>query len=286
MSQINLGIVTAALGALGFGLMPIFAKIAFESGVGPVSLMVWRYGVASLIGLLYCIEFVRLGRQVIGPLLAGALFGGVNVFYFYGLQHLPVALTGIIFFSFPLFAILFEVLFFRVSFTLKKSVSLLFILAATLMSFSFESMGGLDVIWIALTFISPAGYGLFLVLSSRFLAKSTVTQRMPGIYFGALFVMMLTSLFLHGSIEWPNSANGLIACLLIGVVSTVGALTLTMIGLKLAGSFRTSVAGASEIFVCVAVGGFWFHEPIHIAQWIGAALIFLANLNLAERDDV
>ncbi|HLT78337.1 MAG TPA: hypothetical protein VKZ87_13215 [Ferrovibrio sp.] len=42
------GMALVALGAVGFGLMPLFARTAYAEGLLPLSLLAWRFAIATL----------------------------------------------------------------------------------------------------------------------------------------------------------------------------------------------------------------------------------------------
>lgn len=97
----------AAGAATAFGTLAISAKLAYEEGAGPVSLLAARFAVAAALMLAWHAitrRSVALPARRLVPLL---LLGGVGYafessLFFLALERAPAAVVELIFYSFPL----------------------------------------------------------------------------------------------------------------------------------------------------------------------------------------
>src|SRR3546814_12850395 len=90
-----------ALGAIGAGLMPLFARTAYAEGLPPLSLLVWRFAFASLCFLPFAPRLIAAKRDTLVAIAAGVGFTGPTFLSFLALEHLTVGLTVLIVFPYP-----------------------------------------------------------------------------------------------------------------------------------------------------------------------------------------
>ncbi|WP_300302552.1 DMT family transporter [Ferrovibrio sp.] len=278
------GMALVAFGAVGFGLMPLFARIAYAEGLPPLSLLTWRFGIATLCLLPFAGRMIAAKRDALVATLAGAGYMGTMFFYFLALQQLSVALTVLILFTYPLFTILLGWLAFGERLTWPNAVAALLVLAAAMLILSPAGFGndGLPLIAIGMAFIPPLAYAVFMHVAAKRLSAVTIPVRLGGVFLGGLIAMLLLGLLMDGGITNPASIAGWGAVLALAIVSTVGALGLLLLGAPAAGAERTAIAGASELVTALAVGAIAFGESLDLRMIGGTILIFVAIL-LAAR---
>lgn len=97
----------AAGAATAFGTLAIFAKLAYEEGAGPISLLGARFAIAAALMLAWHAatgRSVRLPRRRLLPLLllGGAGYAFESSLFFLALEKAPAAVVELIFYSFPL----------------------------------------------------------------------------------------------------------------------------------------------------------------------------------------
>lgn len=276
-----------AFGAIGFGLMPLFARTAYAEGLPPLSLLTWRFGIAVLCMLPFLARMIAAPREMLVATLSGAGYMGINLFYFLALERLTVGLTVLILFTYPLFTILIGWLGFREKLTWQNAVAALLVLAAAMLILSPAGFGdgALDWVGIGMAFVPPAAYALFVHVAAKQLSRMTVPVRLGGVFLGGLIAMLVLGLIMDGGITSPASLPGWGAVVALAILSTVVALGLLLIGAPAAGAERTAIAGASELVTALAVGALAFGENLDIRMVGGAVLIFAAII-LAARSPV
>lgn len=274
-----------ALGAIGFGLMPLFARTAYADGLPPLSLLSWRFAIAFLCLLPFLPRMLAAKRDMLVAVIAGAGYMGTMFFYFLALQHLTVALTVLILFTYPLFTILLGWLVFRARLTWQNAVAALLVLVAALLILS---PAGIDShanpLAVGMAFIPPLAYAAFMHLAARRLSGIAIPVRLGGVFLGGLLAMLALGLLMDGGVATPASATGWGATLALAVISTVGALGLLLYGAPAAGAERTAVAGASELVTALIVGALAYGEQLDAITMVGAVLIVGAIL-LAARGE-
>lgn len=279
------GMALVALGAVGFGLMPLFARTAYAEGLLPLSLLAWRFAIATLCLLPFAGRMLAARRDMLAAIAAGAFYMGVNLFYFLALRELTVALTVLILFTYPLFTILLGWLVFRERLTWPNAMAALLVLLAALLILSPAGLGE-HTNWsgIAMAFVPPVAYAIFIHIAAKRLAGMAVPVRLGGVFLGGLLAMLVLGLVLDGRIAVPATPLAWFATAGLALVSTVGALGLLLIGAAIAGAERAAIAGASELVMALLIGAIAFGESLEPAMLIGAGLIMVA-ITLAARPD-
>lgn len=272
------GMALVALGAIGFGLMPLFARTAYADGLSALSLLSWRFGFAFACLLPFLPKLLAAKRDTLVAVLAGAGYMGINLFYFLALERLTVALTVLILFTYPLFTILIGWLGFRERLTWQNALAALLVLAAAMLILSPAGFGNDTLPWIgiAMAFVPPAAYALFVHVAAKRLSRMTIPVRLGGVFLGGLVAMLALGLAFDGRIASPASLAGWWSVVALALLSTVMALGLLLIGAPAAGAERSAIAGASELVTALAVGAVAFGERLDVSVVGGAALIVVA----------
>ncbi len=100
------GFVFLAITALAFGSAPTFAKVAFDSGVNPISLQIFRFSITFfciLTATLVINQLQKIRLEDLIRLLALALATAISSFcYMTAVDYVSVAVASLTFFTFPL----------------------------------------------------------------------------------------------------------------------------------------------------------------------------------------
>lgn len=278
------GMALVGLGAIGFGLMPLFARTAYAEGLAPASLLVWRFVFAVLCCLPMLPRMAAAPRPLAIAVLAGASYMGSMLFYFIALQHLSVALTVLILFTYPLFTILLGRLFFGQRLTAASLAAAILIIAAAVFILSPERLANADLLTIGAAFVPPLAYALFINVAARHLASLEIPVRLGGVFLGGLFTMIALAFAMEGGITVPATPLAWSVAAALGVFSTFGALGLLLVGAPIAGPERSAIAGASELVTSLAVGILAFGEILDWRTALGAVLILVALIVSARTE--
>jgi len=274
------GSILVLISAVSFGLMPIFARFAYGSGVGVQELLFIRFVLAFfLMGI-----FLRLTGRVSIPsrnhLLVLLVLGGVVYFlqstlYFTALLHIPVSVAALVLGTYPAFAT-------AGSLALgweKISVSIALSLLLALVGLALVANPILNVAVVGISFALGAAitYTAYILVSAR------VLNGLSG-EIGSFYIMGAASLsfgisgLLSGELHLAWNFEAWIWVLMISLICTFLAITIFFQGLKIVGPSRASILSTADLITSVLAASVIFNELLSITQLIGGLLILLATI--------
>ena len=274
------GILFVLVSAVSFGLMPIFARFAYGTGVGVQELLFMRFVLAFLLTG----TFLRVTGQLFMPqrdhLLILLALGGIgyflqSTFYFTALLYVPVSVVALLLYTYPAFVT-------ACSLALgweKFSVSVILSLLLALLGLVLVANPMLDVAatGIVIALGAPVTYTAYILISKR------VLEGLSG-EVGSFYVMGSASLsfgisgLATGGLHLTWNVEAWIWVIMIGLISTSLAAAMFFKGLKLVGPSRASILSTAELITSVVAASFIFNELLSVTQLIGGLLILLATV--------
>ena len=277
MGKESTGIFLVLVSAVSFGLMPIFARLAYYQGVGVDELLFVRFLLAFLImGAVYSNQRLVLPtrRDLVALIfLGGLLYFLQSTLYFNSLLYSPIAIVELVLYTYPVFVTVG-------AFALGlESVSRPLIAAIVI------ALVGLFLI--ANPLGNSIGFGVVLVLGASLtytvyiLVGSRVLKRVGGdvaalIVMGAASVSFGLTGVLTGSIRLKWSVAGWFWVLVMSLICTVIAVTTFFMGLSRVGPSRAALISLIEPVVAVFVALLLFGNALTTSQWFGGLLILIA----------
>lgn len=297
---INAGLALVVLSAASFGLMPVFAKLAYAEMDMPQAhqvktLLTIRFIVAALcMWAIWLVQRKRTGELPLRrgklslsrllPLVAlGALgYVGQSYSYFTALGTISASATGLLLYTYPILVTILAWLFLRESMDMRKIVAL-----------SVASVGALLVLGIFSSVLGGAGlgtlnpegvawglsaagiYSLYIVAGARFTRDVSPIFSSAVIITSAGLVYLVWGL-LAGDLHIDLSLQAWIWAVLIAVVCTVLSIVAFFAGLATVGPSRAAIVSTLEPAVTVALAALILHERLSLEQVGGGALILLA----------
>lgn len=278
------GILSALCAAVVYGAVPNYARLAFLNGVPTLETVFYRTSaVALILGLVAASrgESFRLNRaswpsfvfQSMATLMVSAC-------YLASVQFLPVTLSVIIFYLFPVLIILAAPL-------AEGHFPGWSRLAVALLGFSglvvaigpaFESISALGLV---LAFLGAVGCML------QFFSGRMLSRHLPPAVFGSMVhlaiwpVMLALALYFGGgtlTLIDGRSALGPLAGLAVGVVciAYLGGYFFHMSSVRAAPSSVVAPYFNLEPIVSTALAVFVLGEAMTVNQWAGGAMVFAA----------
>ena len=283
MRKDRLGVFLVLVSAIAFGLMPVFARLAYSYAVGVDELLFIRFGFAFLIvgGILAASRrFVLPKREDLLILIGlGALGYFVqSTLYFTSVIYAPVAIVALILYTYPVFVTVgaFALGWEKISGRLAAALIIALV----------------GLILVANPFGNPVGLGAMLALGASvtytlyILCGSRVLRRVDGVL-AAFFVMGAASFSfgvdgaLSGSIrvEWSFGAWFWVA--VITILCTVIAVTAFFLGLSKIGPSKSSLISLIEPVTSILASTWLFGNALTVSQWLGGLLILAATAIIA-----
>lgn len=259
--------------------MPVWAKLAYATGLTPLVLVILRTFIAGFVLLGFfairrqSIRIPHTSRKHVAVLCW--LYAAMMITYFIACQNLDSGVANAVFHLYPVIIIVLSLFLKRSRLDVGK------VIAATLAVAGFvllANYGGetLSVSSMVLAVISATLFALYSLMLD--------TSNVKGIdSFILTFYVCITSCF-ASSVLWlldgasiPYVApEGLIYALLIGLFSTVCALALYIKSTQILGPIMASVLSNIEVVITFVMGIWLLSESVETATAMGCALVVIA----------
>jgi drug/metabolite transporter (DMT)-like permease len=268
------GLALILVSTVAYGAMPIFAKVAYASGVRPIPLLAWRFALATLF-------FTLLPPRSALPLpwtkrltlwAIGAVFVVNALAYFKALETVPASTVALLLYTYPVIVTLLSGLLGLDALTPRG------LAAALLAAAGCALTAGGSVGWgpgVLLALLTAFVYAAYIILGSRFAAH--VPAEVAALHLTQVCTLVFVPWAIaQGSLWLPAEPRAWGATLLITVFSTVVALRSFLAGLARVGPARAAVLSSFEVVVTMTLAAIFLRERLGPRQWAGAGLILFA----------
>jgi drug/metabolite transporter (DMT)-like permease len=272
----NSGILLVAISAVSFGLIPIFAKMAYSSGTSIYTLLFLRFLVAT--AFMFSLMFIRKlplpsRKEIISFLLLGAFgYAGQAFCYFMALNYASASVVALLIYTYPALVMIGSAIFLKERITTQKIVSLVlaFVGAFIIIGAEFEASPP----GIILAISSAVFYSIYILINSRIIKAGMGIQSSAFTMLGVVFVYGIMNLF--AGFTPPKETVGYIAILLIAMISTVLAFWSFLTGLEKTGASTTALVSTLEPVVIILSSVIFLSEKLTINIILGGILILTA----------
>ena len=274
------GYLLGALAAATYGLNPLFALPLYRAGMGPDSVLFFRYLFA--LPMLFVLLRVRGGRLTVtrdevGPLvLMGLLMGASSLTLFESYRHMEAGIASTLLFIYPVIVSGLMCLLYGELFSWLMACCMLLTLSGIGMLYKASNGATLSLDGTLLVITSAASYALYIVAINR-----GPLQRLPTLTTTFYVLLFGLSLFLFrvvrsGEILLPDRWylwGNLIA---LALFPTTISLVATTAAIQRIGSTPTALLGALEPVTAIVIGVVGFGERLSIRDIAGIGLILVA----------
>ncbi len=277
-----IGMGFIAISAVGFGMMPLFANIAYQAGATPVSVLFLRFSIAALIMLGITIktqEVFPRGKTLIVLVLMGAVgYAGQSLSYFTALRYAPAGLVAILLYIYPALVTGLSFIVFKHPITRVKFFTLLLSLAGIPLVIGWQSGG--QLLGIALGLLAAIMYAVYIIIGTKVMqntnafVSSTIIVTSAGVAFGGVTIW-------HG-LSFPATLAGWGAILGLALISTVVAIVMFFKGIQRIGPVDAAMLSTLEPVVAVGLAWAFMGERLTIVNLCGGMMILTAALLLAR----
>jgi drug/metabolite transporter (DMT)-like permease len=282
------GALMCAGSAAAFGAMGIFGKLAYDAGVGVLTLLVVRFALATVI-LSVAREARRPTKTALPPrrmLLIALGLGAIGYaaqsgLYFTALTRIDAGLTGLALYIYPSLVTLGAVALGRDRLDRVRVGSLLLAFAGLALVLFVGDPAHVDALGVALALGAALAYTGYILISD-----TVVSGRLDPLTLSTLVCAGATVSFalvaaLSGEASFSFDAEGWLWLAAIALVSTVLAIVLFFGGLARVGPSRASIISTIEPLVTVLLAFIVFGEALSATQLFGGALV-LASVVLVQ----
>jgi drug/metabolite transporter (DMT)-like permease len=272
----GMGPLACLLSAAAFGVMAIFAKLAYDESVTLEALLLVRFGVAG--ALLLAVAQLRGRFRGMGwhAIVTGLLMGAVGYaaqsgLYFGALTRVDASQVALVFCVYPLLVMVGAVLTRRERPSVKRGVALVLALVGVALVLGGVAAGSLDGVGAVLAFGSAVVYTVYILVGDR-VAGADPLAFTALVCCGAFTTFTVWSA-LQGAPDLGFAATGWLWLFMIALVSTVGAILLFFFGLSQVGPTVATLLSIVEPVVTVTGAALVFGESLSAQQALGGVLV-------------
>jgi drug/metabolite transporter (DMT)-like permease len=262
--------------AVAFGTLSIFAKLAYNHGLGTEQLLAFRFALAA-IGM-WALSFavgqnpLRLSRRQATSLVAvGAVLYTLQAMtYFIALRTLPASLAVLIVYIYPSLVVIAAWLFLgrRVSRWHVGALIASFVGVILLVGGAPFQLGTGLIFALA----APLTYTTFILISERVMAAVPPVAASAVMMSGTAVVLCVIALF-QGQLVLPATQAAWAVSIGIAVVPTMIAISLFLAGLPRVGAARASLISTLELVVTVTLAILLLGDRFTPLEAVGGVLV-------------
>ena len=271
---------TAAVVAasVGFGLVPLFARELQAAGVADAAIAFYRFAFTALLLLPLLPRAPEKRRPALAMGATGLLVSLGWLGYLDALRMLPVASAGVVYMSYPLFALLFGFLLTGVRSGWRGWLAGGMILAGAMVLADGGGLAGATPASLAKALAAPLTFGLAIVIFTNVVHGLTSAERLVCAAIGSVLGMTPLLAATPAAAFLPADAS---AWALIAAMALVTALLPQLVYMAAAprvGPGRAAAAGSVELPTMIAIGALAFGEALGPREIASAALVLAAIL--------
>lgn len=270
------GYFFAILSAVTYGLIPLFILPIKAMHFSLDVTLFYRFTISALFILailLYRKENLKINRsEFFLFLLLGILFALSSEFLFLAYDYLSAGIASTILFVYPAIVALIMAFFFKEKITRMTALSLFITLAGIYLLSTKQSALDINFAGLAIALLSALCYALYIVKVNKSEIKASGYKiTFYSLVFSASYYLA-KALWFQQPLLLPN-AKLLVDIALFGLLTSVISITALVYAIKQIGSTPTSIMGALEPVVAVAISVLFFHENFTFRLSMGISLI-------------
>ena len=279
-----MGIIFILISGASFGLLPWFARTAYDHGTEPLGMLAVRFTFASIVLLAIhsfrkkeiSLPSRKLGIQLF--LLGAVGYAPQATFFFFGVERIDTSLATVIFYTYPAFVVLASWVVFRHTPSVRMTACLIVAVFGTALTAGQISSG--SGIGVALMFGAAIWYTGYILVSSKIAGQSGAFVSLTYVMVGAAVSHLLLLALLRPSL--PQDTTGWLAVFAAAIVSTVIAMGFFFAGVSRIGPGEAAVFSTIEPVVSIAVGVYALDENLTTTRIIGALCVLVSVAVLAQ----
>jgi len=288
------GIIFVIIAAIGFASKGILVKLTLAEGVSIPAQMLWRYGTASIIFILFILlkykkhNIFNHSKKSIYTIFLAGFFGCYLATYadYRGLELLEATISRFILFTFPVFVILINSAIEKKFPPKRQIIAMLFIQVGMyfLLIIETESIDDLNIEGILWGLLAAFIYAVYLILMHK--STKTFSSIVASSYI-VIFAFFVTLMEFQIADRWEEELyindNAFWLLMLTAFIATFLPITLMAEGIKRLGSSRASIISTSSPFLTIIMAYIFLEEIMTSYQMLGGVIIFISVIILERK---
>ncbi|RSK54678.1 DMT family transporter [Bacillus canaveralius] len=276
-----LGIFLILISATGFGLLPIFALYAYDSGISVATLLFLRFAFAAMILFSYPLikkQPLAITKKLLVSLfiLGGVLYSLQSTFYFVAVQYIPASLAALILYLYPVFVAVLSFFINKEKLSKPLLVSIIVSLFGMVLILGAPA-GNVNYTGLLLALGAAIVYSVYIIFGNLVAIK---VQPIITSAFTALFasISFLAGGLLTNTLNFHFEMSGWIPIVGIALFSTVIAMFTFFAGMNIIGPTKASILSMAEPVVTIVCSTLLFGENMSILQLSGGIIVLTGAL--------
>ena len=200
-----------ALTASTFALGSTLIRFAYDAGAGTLTIVMTRTSVAAL-GLALVLTLARAPlrfdrRERWAAPLIGLFLAGYSGAFYMGMEYMPVALTVVTFYTYPLFTGLFGWLVGRERIGVRGGGALLLAFLGLMLALNVSGRS-FSLVGASWALLGAVGFAAVLILSGRLLPQRSDTRPRTLVMLATASVACTAVTLASGEVWFPTTALG------------------------------------------------------------------------------
>lgn len=282
MDKQTRGIINGMVSGISFGLIPLFSIPVIASGMGNVSILVYRFlfGSMAMLGMLLLrktdmrISLSELGRiAVLSAFYIGTALATLECYH-----YLSSGIATALVYTDPIWCAIIGLVFLGDRFSWKLTSSILLAtIGVMMMTGEFTEDGTFSALGVFWGLMSGLSYAMYLILVPRLNLKRIPSLKLTFyVFFFGMLLLAAYSILTEGNIEKVSQTASWINLILLGLIPTALSNICVTMSLRLIDSTIVAILGAFEPLTAMLVGILVLGDPWNMVSLCGAALILLA----------
>ena len=299
------GVALVLTAAVAFGSASVLARPVYDAGMGWLGLVTWRFLIGAGLAWMWVATSAqrraslrRLGRRrVVVTIALGALFTGNAGTYYAALETVPVALAGVLVYTYPVIVAVLSVRFATRLPGRRPWAALALALTGVVLA-----LGGIDLTTapplggIALVMLSSVIFSIWIIASARLSgerrdrlgheaadAEGSAASTGDAAATTAIMITSSAVVFSLGSVATGGSVNPMDvpeaawpAIIAIGFLASFLAIQAFYAGARRIGAAQAALLSTVEPLTIVVLAGIFLGERLEPIQLAGAVLIMVS----------
>jgi len=264
-----------ALTATTFALGSTVIRFAYDAGAGTLTIVMTRTTIAA-VGLALVLAALRVRvrldrRERWAAPLIGLFMAGYSGAFYMGLEYMPVALTVLTFYTYPLITGLFAWALGQERFGVAGWVALPVAFVGLVLALDVTG-GGFSLVGAAWAMLGAAGFSAVLILSAVLLPKRADTRPRTLVMLATSSAACIVATFATGAVWFPTTAAGW-SGLIGSAVCYALAMTAILYAASVLGATRVAAVMNFEPLASLALTFLILGERLGPWQIVGALLV-------------
>jgi drug/metabolite transporter (DMT)-like permease len=282
------GALMCAASGAAFGGLAIFGKLAYDAGVGVLTLLVVRFALAALVlSVAARVRRSTSSRPARRVLLIALALGAVGYasqagLFFGALTRIDAGLTALVLYVYPALVTIAAVALGRDRLDRVRVASLALAFVGLALVLVVGDPGDVDALGVAMALGAAIAYTAYILVSETVLADANPLRLSALVCTGAATAFALVAL-VSGKASFSFEPEGWLWLAALALVSTVLAVVLFFGGLARVGPSRASIISTVEPLVTVVLAFIVFGEQLTVTQITGGAVVLASVVLLQTR---